>query len=96
VVKNIKRQRIYESPIVEFITPKNNKLIDLNNEKIQKKVNTIPMIINDNLIVKKIDWADMEVPIPETNTNKNNEEKILNSNKTITIVDNGSNINSNE
>jgi len=38
----------------------------------------------------------MEVPIPETNTDKNNEEKILNSNKTITIVDNESNINSNE
>ena len=76
VVKNTKRQRMYESPITELITPKNNRVIDLKNENILKKFTTIPSVISENIIIKKLDWADMEVPISENDIIINNKEKI--------------------
>ena len=111
VVKNTKRQRMYESPTIELITPKNNRVIDLKNENILKKVSTIPSVISENITIKKLDWADIEVPIPgnniinneekinsnlkENKSKKRDQEKILDSNKTRGLVEKGSNINTN-
>ena len=94
-----KRIRLYESPITEFITPKNNRVLNILNEN-KKTDKAIPSIINPELEIKKIDWADMKVPILEGRSNNNKDKKenneILNSNKTNKVVVKESNISNNE